>query len=46
MGELLCEYSGDHISFDEAKERQEKYSKDNEIGCFMYYCKYRGYKFW
>ena len=46
MGELICEFSSEHISFAEVKEHEDIYSKDAEIGCFMHYCKYKGSRFW
>lgn len=45
-GELICEYSGERISLDEAKKREEKYNKDASIGCYMYYFKHNSSKFW
>ena len=45
-GELICEYSGELISYEEAKAREERYSTDETIGCYMYYFEHRGTKLW
>ena len=45
-GELVCEYSGEPISYEEAKEREDKYGKDESIGCYMYYFEHKGTKLW
>ena len=45
-GELICEYSGELISHKEAKAREERYSTDESIGCYMYYFEYKGTKLW
>ena len=45
-GELICEYSGELIGQDEAKVREERYSRDESIGCYMYYFEHRGTKLW
>ena len=44
--ELVCEYSGELISYEEAKNREEEYGKDTSIGCYMYYFKYKTKKLW
>ena len=45
-GELLCEYSGELISFKEAKRREMTYLLDPSIGCYMYYFNYKSSKLW
>lgn len=45
-GELICEYSGELISYEEAKTREELYSKDESVGCYMYYFEHKGTKLW
>lgn len=40
-GEFALEYHGDLISTEEAKQRERLYSKEENIGCYMYYFKYR-----
>lgn len=36
-GSFVIEYAGDHIDWEEAKKREDEYSKDPSIGCYMYY---------
>ena len=45
-GELICEYSGELIGHDEAKAREERYSRDETIGCYMYYFEHKGTRLW
>lgn len=45
-GELICEYSGELISHEEAKAREDVYSKDESVGCYMYYFEHKGTKLW
>ena len=45
-GELICEYSGRLISHEEAKKKEEEYSKDSDIGCYMYYFTHKTNRFW
>ena len=45
-GELVCEYSGELISYEEAKRREEEYGRDASIGCYMYYFSYKTSKLW
>ena len=46
QGELVCEYSGALISLEEARRREEKYSEDTSVGCYMYYFSYKNSKLW
>ncbi|XP_074030195.1 LIM domain kinase 1 isoform X2 [Leptinotarsa decemlineata] len=39
-GDFVVEYSGDLIDLIEAKVREEKYARDQNTGCYMYYFKY------
>ena len=43
-GEIICEYSGELISHEEAKKREVK--KDQSIGCYMYYFTHKTKKLW
>ena len=45
-GELICEYSGELISYEEAKEREEQYQENPSVGCYMYYFEYKNKKLW
>ena len=45
-GELVCEYSGELISHEEAKRREEEYGRDTAIGCYMYYFTHKTSKLW
>lgn len=42
--ELVCEYSGELISHEAAKRREEEYEKDSSIGCYMYYFTHKNNK--
>ena len=45
-GDYICEYSGELITFQEAQQRESIYSKDCDIGCYMYYFEYKNVKYW
>ena len=45
-GELVCEYSGELISHEEAKRREAEYGRDPSIGCYMYYFTHKNKKLW
>ena len=45
-GGLICEYSGELISYEEAKKREVDYSNDESIGCYMYYFSHKNKKLW
>ena len=45
-GDFICEYSGELISYEEARSREEKYAKDVDTGCYMYYFEHRNTKYW
>ena len=45
-GDVICEYSGEHVTFEEAKRREGKYSEDPLIGSYMYYYAFKDKKFW
>lgn len=44
--ELICEYPGELVSAKEARSREEEYTKDSSIGCYMYYFTHNGSKWW
>lgn len=43
-GEFICEYSGELISAEEAKDREARYALVPEVGCYMYYFEFLGRK--
>ena len=45
-GELICEYSGELISYEEATQREADYAKDHSYGCYMHYFNYKAKKLW
>ena len=46
QGEFMCEYSGELLTYHQAKEREEKYQKKQSVGSFMYYFTHKGKKIW
>ncbi|CAG7722770.1 unnamed protein product [Allacma fusca] len=40
-GEFVVEYSGNLITLAEAKENEAKYAQDINIGCYMYYFRFK-----
>lgn len=40
-GEFICEYAGEMVSYKVAKKREEKYSADANIGCYMYFFEHK-----
>ena len=44
QGEFVCEYAGDLISEEEAKEREFLYQKDSRS--YMYFFTYKSPKLW
>ena len=45
-GDVICEYSGEHITYEGAKRREREYSGDPSVGCYMYYYVFKDKKFW
>lgn len=45
-GDFVCEYSGELISFEKAQKKEADYSKDSDVGCYMYYFEYKNTKYW
>jgi [histone H4]-lysine20 N-methyltransferase SETD8 len=45
-GEFVVEYAGELIDNKEAKRREEEYSQDDSIGCYMFKFKYLDRPFW
>lgn len=44
-GEFVCEYAGELISYEDAKEREKFYEGKTEFGCYMYYFTFKNKKF-
>uniref|UniRef100_A0A6P7FQ10 [histone H4]-lysine(20) N-methyltransferase n=1 Tax=Diabrotica virgifera virgifera TaxID=50390 RepID=A0A6P7FQ10_DIAVI len=44
-GDFVVEYSGDLIDPIEAKAREEKYARNENTGCYMYYFKYNNQQY-
>ena len=40
-GDFVCEYAGEMVSYQIAKKREELYSQDTSIGCYMYFFEYK-----
>ena len=40
-GEFVCEYAGEMITHKSAKKREELYSHDSAIGCYMYFFEHK-----
>lgn len=45
-GEFVCEYAGELIGEKEAKLREEQYSEDPSVGCYMYFFIHKTTKWW
>ena len=45
-GAFVCEYSGDLIPKLLAEEREARYAKTPDIGCYMYYFEHKGKHVW
>ena len=45
-GDFVVEYAGDLIDIGKAREREEKYAKNPEVGCYMYYFKCGSKQHW
>ena len=43
--DFIVEYAGELISMQEAKKREEAYSKDANVGCYMYFFEFKGKKY-
>ncbi len=47
--DLICEYCGDLVTYQEAKHREERYLEeydDSEYQGYMFFFNYSGNKFW
>lgn len=44
-GQFVCEYAGELISYEAAKEREKFYEGKTEFGCYMYYFNFKDKKY-
>ncbi|KAK7604806.1 hypothetical protein V9T40_005992 [Parthenolecanium corni] len=44
-GEFVVEYAGKLINMEEAQKLENKYAKDENVGCYMYYFKHRNQQY-
>ena len=44
--ELLCEYVGELMSYSDGVKKEQAYSSDPNIGCYMYFFKHTGKTLW
>lgn len=45
-GQFVCEYAGELIDYETAKEREKFYEGKTEFGCYMYYFSFKNKTFW
>lgn len=45
-GQFVCEYAGELIDYQTAKEREKLYEGKTEFGCYMYYFTFKNKKMW
>ena len=45
-GTYVCEYAGELLTAEKAKEREVEYENNNHIGCYMYHFQFKGEKYW
>ena len=45
-GEFVVEYSGDLVTLDAAKSREQDYVGRTDVGCYMYYFNFRNKSYW
>jgi len=44
--EFVVEYLGELLTSEEARDREEEYSKELDVGCYMYYFQYNDKQYW
>lgn len=44
-GDFVVEYAGDLMSLEEGKAREDEYSEDAEIGCYIYFFSFKGKRY-
>jgi len=45
-GQFVMEYGGQLLDAKRAKNKEQMYEQDSDIGCFMFYFEHRGRKLW
>ena len=45
-GEFVVEYAGDLIDLGIARQRENNYSQDKHVGCYMYYFQHKNNNYW
>ena len=45
-GEFVVEYAGDLVDLGVAKQRENSYSVNQHVGCYMYYFQHRDKNYW
>jgi len=45
-GEFVVEYAGDLVDLGVAKQREQDYSNNLHVGCYMYYFQHAGKNYW
>jgi len=44
-GDFIVEYAGDLMSLEEGKAKEDEYSEDAEIGCYIYFFSFKGKRY-
>jgi histone-lysine N-methyltransferase SETD8 len=44
--EFVVEYAGELVNITTAKQREDLYDKDQEVGCYMYYFNHKNKSYW
>ena len=45
-GDFVIEYIGDLIDGSTAKQREIRYAKNKNVGCYMYFFKHKNKQYW
>ena len=43
-GSFVCEYAGELVEYNEARDREDEYSLEPEVGSYMYFFQYKNKK--
>ena len=44
--DFVVEYAGELVNITTAKQREELYEKDEQVGCYMYYFIHKNKQYW